>query len=209
MNILNIVLHLDKYLNMGIQIFGLGTYFLLFLILFCETGLVITPFLPGDSLISTAGALSALGSLNIVVLFFIFASAAIAGDSANYFFGKSIGLKIVNKENVKFIKREYLEKTQDFYDKYGGITILLARFIPIVRTFAPFVAGIGKMKYLKFFSYNVIGAVLWTGLFLFGGYFFGNLLVVKNNFSLVIFAIIFISILPAAIGFVKQRFAHE
>lgn len=207
-NILDIILHVDKYLNLVIQSFGLGTYIILFLVLFCETGLVITPFLPGDSLIFTAGALAALGSLDPASLFFTLAAAAIVGDSANYSIGRSLGYRIIKSDKVKLIKREHIFRAQDFYDRYGGITIFLARFIPIIRTFAPFVAGIGEMRYAKFLSYNIFGGLVWTSLFLLGGYFFGNLPAVKQNFSLIIFAIIFISVLPAVIGFVQQKWAR-
>jgi membrane-associated protein len=205
MFIANILLHLDKYLNMIVQSFGLETYLILFLILFCETGLVITPFLPGDSLIFTAGMISALGSLNIILLFLVIVLAVIAGDFVNYALGKSFGLRLLSKDNQKDIRKEHIMKTQGFYDKYGGITILVARFIPIIRTIAPFLAGIGRMEYPKFISYNVIGGVAWTSLFLFGGYYFGTLLVVKNNFSVVLYGIIFISVIPVVIGFVQQK----
>jgi membrane-associated protein len=205
MFIVNILLHLDKYLNMIVQSFGLETYLILFLILFCETGLVITPFLPGDSLIFTAGMISALGSLNIILLFLVIVLAVIAGDFVNYALGKSFGLRLLSKDNQKYIRKEHIMKTQGFYDKYGGITILVARFIPIIRTIAPFLAGIGRMEYPKFISYNVIGGVAWTSLFLFGGYYFGTLLVVKNNFSVVLYGIIFISVIPVVIGFVQQK----
>lgn len=205
MFIANILLHLDKYLNMIVQSFGLETYLILFLILFCETGLVITPFLPGDSLIFTAGMISALGSLNIILLFLVIVLAVIAGDFVNYALGKSFGLRLLSKDNQKYIRKEHIMKTQGFYDKYGGITILVARFIPIIRTIAPFLAGIGRMEYPKFISYNVIGGVAWTSLFLFGGYYFGTLLVVKNNFSVVLYGIIFISVIPVVIGFVQQK----
>lgn len=207
-NILDIMLHLDKYLNVIIQSLGLGTYLILFLVLFCETGLVITPFLPGDSLLFTAGAIAAIGSLDIAALFLTLATAAIAGDSVNYFIGKSTGYRII-KGNTRLVKPEYIVRAQDFYARYGSITIFLARFIPIIRTFAPFVAGIGEMKYTKFLSYNIFGGLVWTGLFLCGGYFFGNLPAVKQNFSVIIFAIIFISLLPAIIGFIQQKWAHD
>lgn len=204
MSIINFILHLDKYLNLVIQNYGLITYLILFTILFCETGLVVTPFLPGDSLLFTAGALSSLGSLNIAILFAIFATAAVVGDTVNYFIGKSAGNEVL-KRDIKLIKKEHLKKAEEFYNRYGGITILLSRFIPIIRTFTPFVAGIGKMEYSKFVSYNIAGGLLWTGLFLFGGYYFGNLPFVKQNFSFFIFAIIFLSIIPAAIELIKRK----
>ena len=201
---IDILLHLDKYLSAIIQTYGAGTYLILFILIFAETGFVVTPFLPGDSLLFAAGAFAALGSLDIKLLYLIIAVAAILGDTVNYSIGKTIGHKVYEMDN-RFIKREYLEKTNHFYDKYGAITIIIARFIPIVRTFAPFVAGVGEMKYLKFISYNVIGGLCWVALFTFGGYFFGNLPTVKHNFSIVIFAIIFISILPAVIGILREK----
>jgi membrane-associated protein len=199
------MLHLDKYLNIIIQNYGMGTYIFLFIIIFCETGLVVTPFLPGDSILFAAGAFASLGSLNIVLLFITMAIAAVLGDTVNYLIGKTLGSKLYHKDNVKLIKKEYLDKTRMFYERHGGKTIIIARFIPIIRTFAPFVAGIGEMRYLRFISYNVIGGITWVGLFTFMGYYFGKLPAVKSNFTFVIFAIIFISILPGLIGFLKQK----
>lgn len=199
------MLHLDKYLNIVIQNYGMATYLLLFMIVFCETGLVVIPFLPGDSLLFAAGAFASLGSLNIVLLFIILGLAAVGGDTVNYFIGKTIGSKLYQKNHLRFIKKEYLEKTQKFYERHGGKTIIIARFIPIIRTFAPFVAGIGEMSYLRFISYNIVGGLSWVGLFTFMGYFFGNLPSVKRNFGFVIFAIIFISILPGIIGFLNSK----
>ncbi len=204
-NIVNILLHLDKYLNMIVQTFGVGTYLVLFMILFCETGLVVMPFLPGDSLLFMVGALSASGFLNIISLFFIFALAAIAGDFTNYAIGKAFGLQMLNAKNQKLIRKEHIIKTQCFYDRYGAMAILMARFLPIIRTIAPFLAGIGKMKYQKFISYNIIGGVLWTGLLLLGGYFFGTLPVVKNNLSIILYGIIFVSIIPAVTALAQQK----
>lgn len=204
-NIINILLHLDKYLNMIVQTFGVGTYLVLFLILFCETGLVVMPFLPGDSLLFMVGALSASGSLNIISLFFIIALAAIAGDFTNYAIGKAFGLQMLNAKTEKLIRKEHIIKTQCFYDRYGAMAILMARFLPIIRTIAPFLAGVGKMKYQKFISYNIIGGVLWTGSFLLGGYFFGTLPVVKNNLSIILYGIIFASIIPAATALAQQK----
>ena len=204
-NFIDIMLHLDKYLSIIIQNYGMGTYILLFIIVFCETGLVVTPFLPGDSLLFAAGAFASLGSLNIAVLFFVLGIAAVLGDTVNYLIGKTIGGKLYHKNNLRFIKKEYLDRTREFYERHGGKTIIIARFIPIIRTFAPFVAGIGEMSYLRFVSYNVIGGVFWVGLFTLMGYYFGNLPAVKSNFTFVIFAIIFISILPGIIGFIKQK----
>jgi len=202
--LVDFVLHLDKHLNEIIQNFGVWTYLILFLIIFLETGLVITPFLPGDSLLFAAGSFAALGSLNVVVLFVLLSFAAILGDTVNYWIGHYIGPRAFSG-NIRFLKVEYLDRTHEFYERHGGKTIILARFIPIIRTFAPFVAGIGAMTYPKFIAYNVIGGVLWVGLFVFGGYYFGNLPVVKENFALVILAIIFISVVPGLIEFFRER----
>jgi membrane-associated protein len=204
-DLIDIFIHLDKHLNEIILQYGALTYLILFLIVFAETGLVVTPFLPGDSLLFAAGTFAALGSLDVSILFLILSIAAIMGDSVNYAIGKYIGPKIFEKEKIKFLKKEHLEKTHRFYEKYGGKTIIIARFIPIVRTFAPFVAGIGSMTYWKFISYNIIGGIVWVAIFTFGGYFFGNLPFVKNNFSLVALAIIIISVMPIAIELLKQR----
>ncbi|MBL8055856.1 MAG: DedA family protein [Anaerolineales bacterium] len=190
------VLHMDKHLDLIVRSMGLWSYALLFLVIFVETGVVIMPFLPGDSLLFAAGSLAALGSLNPVVLFVALAVAAILGDTVNYWIGHYIGPRVFST-NSRWLKREYLDRTHAFYEKHGGKTIFLARFIPIIRTFAPFVAGVGRMNYGYFFTYNVVGGLVWTALFTFGGYFFGNLPIVKENFSLVIMAIIVISVLPA------------
>lgn len=197
-NIIDFILHLDKYLNILIQNFGAWTYAILFLIVFAETGFVVTPFLPGDSLLFAAGAFAAVGSLNVLILAFTLAAAAVLGDTINYSTGKFLGSKAFEKY-PKIFKKEYLDKTHKFYEKYGAKTIVLARFVPIVRTFAPFVAGVGKMSYLKFLVYNIAGGILWVALFIFGGYFFGNIPVVKNNFSAVIIIIIIASIIPIAV----------
>lgn len=176
-----------------------------FFIIFLETGLVVTPLLPGDSMLFVAGALTAIGSMNFFILLVVIYFAAILGDTANYYIGKKIGSKILEKEKVRFINKEYLKKAQKFYEKHGSMTIVLARFIPIIRTFAPFVAGIGKMNYSKFIPYNMIGGGLWVSLFLGGGYFFGNLSFIKNHFSYVLMAIIIISLLPGVIVFIKEK----
>jgi len=201
---IDLFLNLDKYLNLVIQSYGLLTYVLLFIIIFAETGLVIAPFLPGDSLLFAAGAFAAAGSLDIKILLIALSFAAVMGDSVNYTIGRFLGHKIYDQKHLKFIKKEHLLKTHRFYEKHGAVTIIIARFIPIIRTFAPFVAGIGEMRYLKFMSYNVSGGLLWVFLFSAGGYYFGNLPAVKNNFSVVIFAVILISVLPMVIGFFKR-----
>ena len=202
--IIDFVLHLDKYLSVIIRDFGVWSYLILFVVIFIETGLVITPFLPGDSLLFAAGAFAAAGAFNPVLLFALLAVAAVLGDTANYWIGHSIGPKVFTG-NVRFLKKEYLDKTQAFYEKHGGKTIFLARFIPIIRTFAPFVAGVGKMRYSYFISYNVIGGIVWTSLFICAGYFFGNLPFVEENFSLVIIAIVIISVLPAVWEYFKAK----
>jgi membrane-associated protein len=204
-NLIELVLHLDKHLNVIIQTYGVWTYLLLFLVIFLETGLVVTPILPGDSLLFAAGTFAALGSLNVGLLFILLSVAAVGGDTVNYWIGHFVGPKVFSREDVRFLNKEYLDRTHRFYEKHGGKTIILARFMPIIRTFAPFVAGIGKMTYWRFISYNVIGGVAWIALFTFGGYFFGNIPVVKDNFTLVILAIIFISLIPIMIEFVNHR----
>ncbi len=204
--LIDFILHMEKYLPQMVSQFGIFTYIILFLVIFVETGLVITPFLPGDSLLFAAGAIAALpnGGLNVFVLYLVVATAAVAGDTVNYWIGHYIGPRAFSG-NIRFLKKEYLDRTQAFYDKHGGKTILLARFVPIVRTFAPFVAGVGKMRYSYFISYNVFGGILWTALFTFVGYFFGNLPFIQKNFSLVVIAIIVISVLPMVYEYLKSR----
>jgi membrane-associated protein len=199
------VLHLDTHLDILIQACGPWTYLLLFIVIFCETGLVVTPFLPGDSLLFAVGAFAARGSLDLTVITLALAVAAIVGDTANYWIGFIVGPKVFQRDDVRFLNKKHLDRTHEFYERHGGKTIILARFIPIIRTFAPFVAGIGSMTYARFISYNVFGGILWVLLFVGGGYFFGNLPVVKEHFSLVIMAIIIISILPGVIEYVRQR----
>ena len=201
---IEVVLHLDKYLGQMIQDYGIWTYLFLFIIIFMETGFVVTPFLPGDSLIFAAGTLAGLGYMNIWVLYLVLCSAAILGDTVNYWVGHYIGPRAFSG-NIRFLKKEYIDRTHEFYEKHGGKTIIIARFIPIIRTFAPFVAGVGAMTYPKFIIYNVVGGMAWVGLFLFGGYFFGNLPFVQQNFSFVLLAIIFISVLPAIIEIISSR----
>jgi membrane-associated protein len=204
-NLINVVLHIDKYLNIIIQNYGLWTYGIIFLIIFCETGLVITPFLPGDSIIFATGALASEGMLEVFTLYIVFFLAAVLGDTANYFIGKKIGTGILEKENIRFVNKEHLDKAHRFYEKHGSMAIVLGRFIPIIRTFVPFIAGIGEMSYSKFITYNVLGGFLWVSLFLWGGYFFGSLPFIKRNFSYVVIVIIIISLIPAVVTFVRER----
>ena len=187
-----------------IQNYGALTYAILFLIIFCETGLVVTPFLPGDSLLFAAGTFAAIGNLNMTFLFLLLTAAAILGDAANYWIGYVVGPKVFRKEKSIFFKQAYLDKTNAFYEKYGGKTIILARFVPIIRTFAPFVAGIGKMPYQTFFLYNVIGAIVWVGSCSLAGYFFGQIPIIKENFEFAVLGIILISVLPMVFEFIKH-----
>ena len=205
-NLIDLFLHLDRHLNGVIQNYGVWTYLILFLIIFCETGLVVTPILPGDSLLFAAGALSAGADspLRVGWLFMLLTVAAVLGDTVNYWIGHLFGDKLAEKY-PRIFKKQYLDKTHAFYEKYGGETIILARFVPIVRTFAPFVAGVGRMTYFKFFSYNVIGGVVWVVLLLFGGFWFGGLDFVKKHFGLVELGIIIISVLPMVIEFIRYR----
>lgn len=203
--LIDIFMHLDKHLSIIIQEYGTLTYLILILIIFCETGLVVTPFLPGDSLLFAAGTFAALGALNVGWLFGLLVAAALAGNTTNYWIGYFVGPKIFHQENVRFLNKKHLERTHQFYEKYGGKTIIMARFVPVVRTFAPFVAGIGRMTYARFISYDVCGGTAWVGLCVFAGYFFGNIPIIKQNFSLVILTIIFISILPGLIEFLRHR----
>jgi len=207
--VIEFVFHIDAHLDLIIQQYGLLTYLLVFAIVFCETGFVVTPFLPGDSLLFAIGAFAARGSLSLPVSFLLLAAAAILGDTANYWIGAVVGPKVFHKENVRFLNKRHLERTHRFYERYGGKTIVIARFVPIIRTFAPFVAGIGKMTYGRFISYNVIGGIAWVALFTLGGYWFGNIPVVRRNFSLVILAIIVISVIPAVVEVIRQWKAKE
>lgn len=202
---IDIVLHLDKHLDGLVAQFGPWLYVILFLIIFCETGLVVTPFLPGDSLLFAVGALAARpDGLNFWILLVSLLLAAIIGDSVNYWIGHLLGDKL-QKKFPRLIKADHVKRTHDFYERYGGKTLIIARFVPIVRTFAPFVAGIGNMLYSRFMMFNISGAVLWICLLLSAGYFFGNLAIVRNNFSVVVLAIIILSILPAVIEFIRER----
>jgi len=204
--LIDFILHIDKHLIEIVQDYQTWTYLILFLIIFAETGLVVTPFLPGDSLLFAAGAIIAKpeSGLNLILMAVLLIIAAILGDLLNYHVGRYIGPKAFSGK-IKFLKREYLEKTQIFYDKHGGKTIIYARFIPIIRTFAPFVAGIGTMSYLKFASYNVTGAILWVVSFLLIGFFFGGLPLIKDNFTYVIFGIIILSILPPVVELFREK----
>lgn len=205
-SIIDFILHIDTHLVELTNDYGLWVYAILFLIIFCETGLVVTPFLPGDSLLFAAGAITAMpgSELEVVTLGILLIIAAIIGDTVNYHIGKVIGTRVFTRD-YRFIKREHLRRTRLFYEKHGGKTIIYARFIPIIRTFAPFVAGIGEMSYKKFISFNIIGAIVWVVLFLGAGYLFGNIPIIKNNFSTVIIAIILISLIPVVIEFFKAR----
>jgi len=204
-DLLDLFLHLDTHLQSAIQMYGIWTYLLLFLIIFCETGLVITPILPGDSLLFAAGAFAASGALDLYWLLGLLSIAAILGDAVNYMVGHFMGPKVFTQTNGRFLKKEYLDRTHQFYEKYGGKTIVIARFVPIVRTFAPFVAGVGRMTYASFASYNILGGILWITVCTVAGYLFGNIPVVKQNFTLVILAIIVISVLPGVVEFLRQR----
>jgi membrane-associated protein len=199
------ILHLDTHLTQLVNQYGLLTYAILFLIVFAETGFVVTPFLPGDSLLFAAGAIAALGSLNIGLVIFLLIIAAIFGDTVNYWIGHFFGKKIIDNPKFPFINQEHIDKTEQFYRKHGGKTIILARFVPIVRTFAPFVAGVGTMHYDTFIKYNVIGGVAWIGLFSLGGYFFGNIPFIKENFHYAIFAIIFLSLVPVIYEYIQHK----
>ena len=199
---IDLFLHLDKHLSEVIQHYGTGTYLILFLIVFCETGLVVTPFLPGDSLLFAAGTFAGLGDLDVGLVFTILSAASILGDSSNYWVGRLVGRKAFES---RFIKQEHLLKTQAFYDRHGRKTVVLARFLPILRTFAPFVAGVGVMPYPRFLTVSVLGSVAWVGLFVCAGYLFGNLTVVRENFTLVVMAIIALSVMPMVIELIKTR----
>lgn len=199
-------IHLDQYLPKIIEMFGVWAYVIVFIVIFCETGLVVTPVLPGDSLLFALGALAALGALHIEALLILLCIAAIAGDSVNYAIGHYIGPKVFGYEDSRFFKKKYLIKTHEFYERHGGKTIIIARFMPFIRTFAPFVAGVGAMSYPKFILYNIVGGIAWVSVFLLGGFFFGNIPTVKNNFTVVIVVIIIISIMPGFIAYARQKF---
>ena len=203
--LLDLFLHLDKHLADVISTYGNLTYLILFLIVFLETGLVVTPFLPGDSLLFAAGALTPQSDMNINILLLGLTISAILGDALNYQFGKLFGSKALNMGDKWYFKKEYITKTEKFYQKYGGKTIIIARFVPIVRTFAPFLAGVGEMRCLKFASFNIIGAILWVNSLTLAGYFFGGIEIVKKNFGLVVIAIIILSLLPAVFEILSHK----
>ena len=203
--LVDFVLHLDHHLAEIIQNYGAQTYALIFVIVFLETGVVVTPFLPGDSLLFAAGSFAGLGALSLWPVFLVCVAAAILGDTVNYAIGSYFGPKVFHFPKSRFFNPRHLQRTHGFYEKYGGKTIIIARFIPIIRTFAPFVAGVGKMSYWRFLAYNAVGGLLWVSICVFAGYFFGNLPFVKKNFSLVIVAIVIISVLPAVFEFLKHR----
>jgi len=202
--LIDFILHIDIHLVELVHNYGILTYAILFGIIFAETGLVVTPFLPGDSLLFASGAIAAIGSLNVFLIWAVLVCAAIFGDTANYWIGHFFGEKLIASK-LSIIKKEHIDKTRSFYDKHGGKTIILARFVPIVRTFAPFVAGIGKMHYGKFISYNIVGGIAWVTLFTFAGYFFGNIPAVKHNLTIVIFGIIGISVIPIILETIKAK----
>lgn len=207
--LIDFILHMDEYLGQIVTSTGYWTYAILFVVIFIETGLVVTPFLPGDSLLFAAGALiAAQGVLDIKLLYLLMVIAAVGGDTANYWIGHSLGQKVYDG-SIRWVKKEYLDRTHTFYEEHGNMTIFLARFIPIIRTFAPFVAGVGRMTYKHFISYNIIGGIIWPAIFLFGGYFFGNIAFIKEHFSLVVIAIVVISFIPAFVEFFKGRKAAQ
>ncbi|ETD69357.1 membrane protein [Pelistega indica] len=203
--IIDFILHIDQHLTALSASYGLWIYAILFLIIFCETGLVVTPFLPGDSLLFAAGGIAAVGGMNIHVMVGVLIAAAILGDVVNFTIGKFFGQRLFSNPDSKIFRQSYLDKTHAFYEKYGGKTIIIARFVPIIRTFAPFVAGMANMHYGNFLRYNVIGGALWVVLFSYAGYFFANIPVVKNNLGLVLVAIIIISVLPAVIEVIRAK----
>ena len=201
----DIVLHLDRHLTLLIQNYGAWVYLLLFLIIFCETGLVVTPFLPGDSLLFVAGTMSATGALDVHGLFALLVVAAFSGDNTNYWIGRYAGPRVFKREHSRLLNPAHIHRTQRFYEKHGGKTVILARFLPILRTFAPFVAGIGRMRYARFMFYSFSGSVFWIGSFVYGGYYFGNIPLVKNNLTAFILGIVVVSILPGIVGYVRQK----
>lgn len=209
MEIINSILHVDESLANVINLFGPFTYVILFLIIFAETGFVVTPFLPGDSLIFAVGTLAGSNYLNILIVYITLLIAAILGDTVNYWIGHHFGIRVFTKKNSRLFKKEYLDKTNEFYKKHGGKTIILARFIPIVRTFAPFVAGVGRMHYGKFLLYNISGGFIWVTSLTFAGYFFGQIPLIKDNFEYVVVGIIIISLFPIFTEFIKHKYVSK
>jgi len=207
--IIDFILHVDKYIAFFFENYGTWTYLILFLIIFCETGLVVCPFLPGDSLIFVVGALGAAGALDVEFAAILLMAAAILGNTQNYYIGRFIGQKAFQIRDSRFFRKEYLYRTQRFYERHGGKTIVISRFMPIIRTFAPFVAGIGRMRFFRFMFFNIIGGFSWVLIFILGGFYFGNIPMVQKNFTLVILAIIFISLLPSIIVYIKTNFLHR
>lgn len=209
MSLFDIFLHLDKHLSLYMHEYGIFIFLILFVIIFCETGLVVTPFLPGDSLVFATGALAAAGAIQVAPAYLVFCIAAILGDTVNYSIGHFLRDRITTRENIRFIKREYIERTETFFQKHGTATIILARFIPIIRTFAPFVAGVGTMRYRTFIMFNATGGILWVTIALFSGYFFGNIPFIKNNFSMVILGIVAVSLIPVIVSLIKGKMAAK
>jgi membrane-associated protein len=209
LQLLDIALHLDRYLDILLAQYGAWVYAILFLIIFCETGLVVTPFLPGDSLLFVTGALAATGGLDITLIIPLLIAAALIGDNVNYFVGRKLGPKVFGWEQSRLFNKRAFEKTHAFYERHGGKTIIIARFLPLVRTFAPFVAGIARMAYPRYFAFCIIGALVWVGSLTLAGYWFGNLPIVKNNLTLVILGIIALSLAPLAIGYLQHRLSER
>jgi len=205
-NFIDLVLHLDRHLIELISLHGTWVYAVLFLVIFCETGLVVTPFLPGDSLLFVSGAIAATGAMDPGLLVVLLVSASFLGDNTNYWIGRLAGPRIFKSNTSRLLNRDYLDKTHRFYEKHGGKAIVLARFFPIIRTFAPFVAGMGHMDYRRFIFFSFTGSIAWVGFFVLGGYFFGNIPFIKENLTLMMLAIIFVSILPGIIGYLRHRF---
>ena len=205
--IVDFVLHVDQHIDQLLQDYGPWTYAILAIVVFCETGLVVTPILPGDSLLFAAGMFAGRGALDPHLLFVVLTVAAVVGDNTNYWLGRTIGPRLLRNENSRIFKKAYLDKTRSFFESYGAVTIVLARFVPIVRTFAPFVAGVGHMYYPKYAFYSVAGAILWVGICVYAGYFLGNIPVIRDNFELAVLAIIAVSLIPALIEGARHRFA--
>lgn len=207
--LIDFVAHIDQHLHILCTSYGVWVYAILFIIVFCETGLVVTPFLPGDSLLFAVGSLAAIGALDVIVGSILLMAAAVAGDTVNYWAGNYVGPRVFYEENSRFLNKEYLQRTHAFYEKHGGKTIIIARFLPIIRTFAPFVAGIGRMTYSRFIAFNVVGGVLWVMVIVSGGYLFGNIPFIKNNFSFVILAFILIPGIPSVVEFIKIQISRR